>query len=626
VVSWTELLAVVALGFLAAALVVVPVLLLWSRSRRRSSGSRATGGFAAAVVNVVQAVTQSLLATQIGMVSELAVVAIGFLRVRLKAGPGAELLAVDEESPPVITLAADYHLELRHQGDPPASYHGAAVQVVPVTRPQRLDLVVEGDAFTVSEGGLGRMEVQPSGIAGTSLTVRPVKTGPASLRIDCYRDNAWLQAVDLRLEVRPRAEVAQLKVTATPVADLEGSATVPAPAAEPAPRHLHLRISRATDPESGRTYSARMSDGRSGWHPLDLKLGEEDLRDLNRGLRLALEDLRRLLGDAVTLGPEERSSEEYRDRLDLLARRGNYAFQQIFPEPADQELVRAALAAAEGGGGGLEIAAQNFILPWEALYEAYDPAVLADPKGFWGFRFAISRILTDVRQSAPPVLECDARPRISLFADPELPAVAAEEVPNFRRLSQEGRIALREWPGEAEETDLTTKQQRARLIELSRRNPADVAHFACHAVAADYGPDSFLSLPEGLRLRLEDLAVERFFLAGAPFVVLNACGTGIRDPLKTADFVHRFLLSGSRGVVVTECDVPDGFAAAFVRQLYDRMLAGEPLVAALRAIRERFLVEHGNPLGLLYSAYLSLEARLLSRAPENPPREPRTGA
>ena len=613
----TEWLALLALGLLVAGLVLVPLLLMWSRGRRSSRGSSRSlpGRFGALATTVAQTVSKSLFLAQVGMISQVTVAAIGYLRVWLRPSAGAEILALGEEEPPVVALHRDLQLEMQHRRDPPASYRGAAVDLVPLLGPERLELVVEAEGFEVEQGGLAGLDVGPAGISGTRLTVRPVKSGPAALRIDCYRGNAWLQSVDLRVEVRTAAEVAALKREGTPAAGLEGSATVPAAPPEPAPRHLHLRIFRAGDPETGRAYRARMSDGRGGWRSLDLRLQEEDLREINRGLRLALEDLRRFLGDAVALDPEARSSPEYRDRLDKLARRGYYAFQQIFAEPADQDYVRAALQAAEtGGGAGLEIATQGFFLPWEALCDTYDPAAAPDPRGFWGFRHAISRVLTDVRQSAAPVLECDGPPRVSLFADPELPAVAAEEAPHFQRLSEEGRIALRQWQeGSAGSQEVTERERRARVVEFSLQ-PADVAHFACHAVAAEYGPDSYLRLPDDLRLRLEDMAVERYFLAGEPFVVLNACGTGIRDPLKTSDFVHRFLLCGGRGVLVTECDIPDGFAAAFVRRLYERILAGEPLVAALRAVRAHFLDEHGNPLGLLYSAYLPLEARLLRRS------------
>jgi CHAT domain-containing protein len=106
------------------------------------------------------------------------------------------------------------------------------------------------------------------------------------------------------------------------------------------------------------------------------------------------------------------------------------------------------------------------------------------------------------------------------------------------------------------------------------------------------------------------MRVDRCTLPGSPLVVLNACGTSVRDPLKTSDFVRGFMLSGGRGVVATECDVPDLFASVFVQDVYDRLLGGVPVSTALLEARRAFLKTHGNPLGLLYSAYTSIDTRV----------------
>jgi hypothetical protein len=70
-------------------------------------------------------------------------------------------------------------------------------------------------------------------------------------------------------------------------------------------------------------------------------------------------------------------------------------------------------------------------------------------------------------------------------------------------------------------------------------------------------------------------------------------------------------------VLASECDVPDLFASAFIREVHERFLAGAPVARALFEARRRFLAERGNPLGLMYSAYLPLETRFV-RAPAGP--------
>ena len=93
---------------------------------------------------------------------------------------------------------------------------------------------------------------------------------------------------------------------------------------------------------------------------------------------------------------------------------------------------------------------------------------------------------------------------------------------------------------------------------------------------------------------------------------LNACGTGVRDPRKTSDLVREFMSRGGRGVLATECDVPDAFASVFVQRVYDRVLEGETFGRALLAARRYFWERHHNPLGLLYAAYTRLETRIVT--------------
>lgn len=81
----------------------------------------------------------------------------------------------------------------------------------------------------------------------------------------------------------------------------------------------------------------------------------------------------------------------------------------------------------------------------------------------------------------------------------------------------------------------------------------------------------------------------------------------------TSHFAGSFPGLGARGVVATECKVPDDFAAEFVEKLYEHLLNGEPLGESLLASRRFFLTERGNPSGLLYSMYASPPFRLARR-------------
>jgi CHAT domain-containing protein len=146
----------------------------------------------------------------------------------------------------------------------------------------------------------------------------------------------------------------------------------------------------------------------------------------------------------------------------------------------------------------------------------------------------------------------------------------------FRNLDREGAIELKDWIDSPQSaSDVTARDHRSAFFEFCRDHESDIAHFACHAVAKEYSRDSYIELSRDLCVRLEDMSVEDYRLAGSPFVFMNACGTGVRDPSKTSDFVRGFLLSAGWGVVATECDVPDLFASVFIEDVYARILKGE---------------------------------------------------
>lgn len=551
------------------------------------------------------------ISNQIGTVAHMTISACGYVVTRLRGLEGSPVIRMQSSGGVVhaVTLGGSYELVVRSQDQKPESYLGANVNIEALHTPLQLGVVVEGAGLQISGGGKCVLEVGP-GTSSQTVHVRPTAVGRTSLRIDLYHQNAWVQALDLALEVKADAGAEAIQDEPVVAESVEGSTTLPTIAPEPAARHLNLNLAFA--PGQGRTYSARASDGDSAqtWRELNVPCREADLNEINMGLRQALENVRRYYGDQLQL-PEDLAMEpEYLDVLDELARRGNDAFNRLFPDADDREYLMRALSRGEHAN--LEIGSDAFFLPWELLYDPYDPKAV-DLNRFWGFRYHISRVLTDVRQKQSPLLSLAGRPRIAVFANPELPYVIENEVPYFRTLDHDGKIVLNDWLNAVHpESDThSPREQRSAFFDYCRQSENDVAHFACHAVVESFSRESYLELTSQLRVRLEDMSVEKYLLAGSPFVVLNACGTSIRDPSKTSDFVRSLMLSGSRGVLSTECNVPDLFASVFIQNLYGRILNGDPVIQALSDTRQYFLTAYNNPLGLLYSAYLPLESRLV---------------
>ncbi len=88
-----------------------------------------------------------------------------------------------------------------------------------------------------------------------------------------------------------------------------------------------------------------------------------------------------------------------------------------------------------------------------------------------------------------------------------------------------------------------------------------------------------------------------------PLVLLNACGAARVRAADFSSFPLWFLENGYRGFVGAEVDVPDALAAEYAKRLYDELLSGQTLGAAVVRARVRLFRELGNPLGLLYVMY-----------------------
>ncbi len=616
-------LALVVLVVVVPIAVVVYLVTAWASGR--GSGPAPVIATRGRVDSVVQATTtqqtavRQSIATQVGMLSHIAIQALGYLVATLRGNEGSPLLDERSGRDPVhvVALGGSYSLDVRLQLAQPSSYQGATVEVVTKPEPVRLGVVVEGAGLQISGGG-STLVGQPAGQpATTTFRVRPVAAGVTKVQVNFYRGNAWAQTLDLTLDVRARPGV-ETRRAATPVLGpapgavdaLECSNPLSALDGEPAPRDVHLNVRTASGHAEGRAYAARVAGGGQAWRALDVTLREHDLKEINEGLREALDVLRRALGDRIDVTADELSSPDMRDLVDRLARRGNDAFQRLFPNEADQKYLLELLGNAEQPD--VELSTDAFFLAWELLYAPYDPADVGIER-FWGFRYNITRVLIDdTRQHVSPRITLHGPPRIAVYVNPELPYAATNELSYFRALADGGKILLHDWLGDThpEADEATPAEQRRALIAYCGEHSSDITHFACHAVAKPYSPDSFLALSGQLRMTIEDMRVEKLRLPGSPLVVLNACGVGVRDPLKTSDFIRRFMASnGGRGVVATECDVPDLFASAFIREVYDRILAGEPVARALFTARRDFLTTRGNPLGLMYSAYLSLDTR-----------------
>jgi hypothetical protein len=158
----------------------------------------------------------------------------------------------------------------------------------------------------------------------------------------------------------------------------------------------------------------------------------------------------------------------------------------------------------------------------------------------------------------------------------------------------------------------------------------DLLHFAGHGQATgDSIADAELLLegrlgrggykPEPLRVAV----VRQNFRAAddrpSPVVVLNACQTGRlgHQLASIGGFAEAFVGGGAGAFVSSLWSVGDSPARAFVEALYEMLLAGKPMAAAVRAAREEARAA-GDATWLAYTVYAHPGARLvLADRPDN---------
>jgi hypothetical protein len=364
---------------------------------------------------------------------------------------------------------------------------------------------------------------------------------------------------------------------------------------------LHIRI-RSQD----RHYTADVLSSE-GVQTIVIEITPQDLAALNRQLQEAVESvvLEIAAADEITTKALETS-------LLSLAETGYYVFKKTFGSQHDIRTIQEVLGLDRHKSIQIASDPGSFFLPWELLY-SLSPEQPLSIEHFWGMRYIISSVIASPARPRPhvsPVISVDALPKLGLFTDCKLPSVKEKEVPMFETLDKHSKISLSKLRA------LNPGHKLGELQELKSfcGNPFDLAHFACHASYEESSPNrSYVRLSDEFPITLTDIEVHSIsFENGHPLIILNACRSGNLNPLYTSHFADVLLRYGARGVVVTQCDVPDDFAADFAEQLYAHLLAGEQLGYSLLQTRRHFLEKYGNPSGLLYSMYAPPTIRLES--------------
>jgi hypothetical protein len=156
----------------------------------------------------------------------------------------------------------------------------------------------------------------------------------------------------------------------------------------------------------------------------------------------------------------------------------------------------------------------------------------------------------------------------------------------------------------------------------SDATPDQIMYFYCHAVSCGLtepgGSDASSLVLSDKAITLGELHLDAspdIQLPGKPLVFINACQSAKLSPTFYDGFVPYFMSKGARGVIGTECDTPAYFAMVWAQRFFDQLLSGEPLGETVLALRQEFLAQHRNPLGLLYAVHCDADTKIDPRCP-----------
>jgi hypothetical protein len=419
------------------------------------------------------------------------------------------------------------------------------------------------------------------------------------------------------------------------------------------PRRMNIHVSK-----DGTTYRLKFTLAAGSGEEVVLRartiMSKEDMEDALERVREILEDLA-LRDYANSLQPGRGT---FREAVTRLAAFGSELWTSLFRGEPGSDLDAIGLALRDRpieSDGFIQVSMPErgtyFILPWALLYDKPLPAdsyTVPDPRGFWGYRYAIEQRLASTGSSTDAPVQMSAPMKLAFMVWDSFPN-AADQVAMMDQLTRDADpklevssppVALKDdfykrVPGSADSIlyfythghtrkrlERSKAPNLAKLLEAQlKRTPEDAPErnsllgLLKRLVEDTAEHDkTYIELSSG-RLYYTDLLSRIERLSSSPFVFLNMCESAQSVPLFQENFINLFLGLGARAVLGTECTMTVNFAHPFSSYFLKELLRGSPLAIALRSTRQHFL-DKQNPLGLAYTLYGSGAVRYL------PPRLP----
>lgn len=233
----------------------------------------------------------------------------------------------------------------------------------------------------------------------------------------------------------------------------------------------------------------------------------------------------------------------------------------------------------------------------------YGDDTIVCPSGFWGFRHTLAQPVTIA--GGP-----DAPTELAYSSAPEL-AVAVSTDPNFVGRVEHEQALKNLRP----DIKWLYADERAETLEMMLKNNPHVLYFFCHGRIASDTPSIEVGPPKTRGIFRDNLRNQRIrWSTTRPVVILNGCHTAALEPDKAIDLVGGFIdVSQAAGVIGTEITNFVPVARLFAEECLNRFLVqGQTIGEAIQGGRLK-LLQQGNPLGLMYIAYVMPGLKLVQK-------------
>lgn len=443
-------------------------------------------------------------------------------------------------------------------------------------------------------------------IGAAVFQIKPLKNGPIKLAAIIHRDNNLVQRIDISIDVGASR-------TAT-VTALRETLVFP-------PRGIRRDIMLIIEPKNGYYTVSACGDYLSKF---DIRVSTEQLDHMVEVARNTLLAVVRMIDKAPAKAEEKFPFQSLttippkieRASLAALADAGHTLFYNIFLNDYATDQSRAFAnwlidEANQGRGVRIQVNAEAFSVPWGMLYpqDPFEPENVSW-KRFLGMRCVIEQ--TPLKNSGfscePDIVEGPTGLSLSLNLNWDLDkdGYVTSQIDHLVAIAKTApkiRFAQR-----GSDTEVVSS--------LGAPGDEQIIYMYCHAdtvglnTAQGPGASTFtFTGDKSVSLNhLNKHASSKFQFTGSPLVFINACESGAMSSGFYGGFVSYFIGKGARGVIGTECKVPALFAQQWAKRFFTDFLTGnDDIGTVLLKMRQHFVNEHGNGLGLLYGLHCNAD-------------------